>query len=88
MARPHYNIQAGTRIHPRQGAPDGAGAAGGCPACKEKSAEVERLRRELAAAQSGSARGLGKPGATIMWAALAICAACIVFALAAFVRHG
>ena len=90
MPRPHYNIQAGTRIQPRPSAPGTGDPAGGCPACLQKSAEVEKLRRELAAARAegGSPQGLGKPGAVIMWAVLAACAACLIFALAAIAHHG
>ncbi|HLJ54341.1 MAG TPA: hypothetical protein VKT77_04825 [Chthonomonadaceae bacterium] len=85
MPTPHYPVRAGA--HRPQAAPTAdSQPSAACPACAEKSTEIERLRNELAHARSGAT---SSPGRLIgMWAALAICAACIVFALAAMLRHG
>lgn len=92
MPRPHYAIQAGTRVQPRMGATPPAEADGECPNCKQKATEIERLKGALARSGGGGPRSVSASPAgkstILMWAALAICGACMIFALAAFMRHG
>jgi len=90
MPKPHYAVQGGTRITQQSGsaAPPGpADSAGDCPGCKQKSTEIQRLRSELAQAGKGG-RAPGKIGSAMVWAALGICGGCLIFALAAILRHG
>ncbi len=90
MPNPHYAVQAGTRI-PQQRGPAETGApvdtAGDCSGCRQKSKELDRLRAQLAQTQSGGGAA-PRIGPAMVWAALAICGACLVFALAAIMRHG
>ena len=91
MPRPHFTVQGGTRVQPRHETTNAADTTGDCPSCKQKSAEIERLRRELAQGETRSRRPGGSTksaGSAMMWAALGICAACLVFALFAIMRHG
>ena len=89
MPRPHYAIQAGTRVQPRAGAATPAEAVGECPNCKQKATEIERLKGALARVSgNGVSAGPAGKSSILMWAALAICGACMIFALAAFMRHG
>src|SRR5689334_20750634 len=99
MPRPNYAIQAGTRIPPRQEAKTSADTSTQCAGCKQKSAEIDRLRRQLSKGQGDSGGADARPdggagtrpnkiGNVMMWAALGFCAACLMFAMAAIVRHG
>lgn len=89
MPRPHYAIQAGTRVQPRMGAATPVEADGECPNCKQQATEIERLKGALARVGGHEvSSGPGGKSTVIMWTALSICAACIIFALAAFMRHG
>jgi hypothetical protein len=60
-----------------------------CRACADKSAEIERLRSDLAqvnAALHGSGRRTA--ASPMMWAALSICGAGLLFAIFAILHHG
>jgi hypothetical protein len=60
-----------------------------CPGCREKSAEIERLRNEVASAQSHRETGIRRMAASPMiWAALGICGVGLLFAILAIAHHG
>ena len=87
MPVPHFAIQAGTRVQPRPGIPQPAESDDDCPSCKQKAALIERLRSELTQAQPGPLAGPARKGAVLMWITLGICAACLLFAIAAVMRR-
>jgi len=87
MPRPHFPPRGGSRI-PQQ-AVRGADGLDICPGCKDKTAEIERLRADIAAAMSVREEGRRRMAASPMvWAALGICGVGLLFAIFAIVHHG
>jgi hypothetical protein len=88
MPRSHFPVRGGAYVH---GRPSAGGSADGveCERCREMAAEIERLRNELARPRHGAEGAApSRPAPAMLWAAIAICAVGLLFALAAVLRHG
>ncbi len=91
MPRSHFPVRGGAQSQPRYGAGNPSDATGGCAKCKEKSAEIDRLRQDLTRVRQGAPGGGGSPmiaGSSTMWIALCICGAGLLFALLALLHRG
>ena len=88
MPRPHFPVRGGAHAQPRYAGVGSTDVAAVCEGCKEKNAELERVRQELSHARSkdGAARRFAGPG--MMWMALGVCGIGLLFALAAILHHG
>jgi len=90
MPRPHFPVQGGAHAQPRHGVAMSSDSTGSCDKCREKAAEIDRLRQQLAHARNGDSAGV-RPrlaAAGMVWMALGICGIGLLFALAAVMRHG
>jgi hypothetical protein len=89
MPRLNTPIRGGAHPQGRHGQPlrDGDGE---CTGCREKAQEIESLRKEISrSGADGAAAGGRLLGASaMMWMALCVCGAGLLFALAAILRHG
>jgi hypothetical protein len=89
MPRPHFPARGGARLPQYGNSASSSDRQETCQGCKEKAAEIARLRNDINASKSvreeGRRRMIASP---MLWAALGICGVGLLFAIFAIVRHG